>query len=271
MREYIIFFPTEKRNKIFGITMCGITYPDSSYKISRKKSNIYCFEYVYSGEGTVLVDGIVHKIKEGDSYILPMEKSHFYYSNPENPWKKIWFNIYGDFVENTIKTYGLYGIVRIKNAKISELFEEFVSTAEKIEKNKDEAVDYDKCALIFLKIVQRLSKKIHSETQTEIYSKEDALKNKIDSITDFKISFDDIISEFYCTKSHLIRKFKSKYGITPYDYLLERKILFAKSFLSESGMSISEIAEYLGFNDCHYFSNFFKKRTGISPLIYRNL
>jgi two-component system response regulator YesN len=36
-------------------------------------------------------------------------------------------------------------------------------------------------------------------------------------------------------------------------------------------MQIYEIAEFLGFESQYYFSKFFKKRTGVSPLAWRKL
>lgn len=43
----------------------------------------------------------------------------------------------------------------------------------------------------------------------------------------------------------------------------------AKSLLSNSHLSITEIAYSAGFTDSNYFSNVFKANTGISPREYR--
>ncbi len=270
MREYIILFPNKNDKEPFGISHCGITYPDPNYKINRHDSDIWCIEYIYEGEGTVYIDGEGFKAVEGDVYILPAGRNHFYYADSKKPWKKIWFNIYGDFIGNTLRSYGIFSIHHIENINVAPLFEAFIRDAEEIRKKDGDKSDFNACALDFVKIVQAISEKIHSENSKKNMSPEKQLKNRLDGITDFNCSFDDIISDFYYTKSHLIRIFKKKYKITPYDYLLERKISVAKRLLSDTGMSISEVADYLGFNDCHYFSNFFKKRTGITPYEFKN-
>ena len=51
------------------------------------------------------------------------------------------------------------------------------------------------------------------------------------------------------------------------DYVVEQ----AKTQLLSSDKSISEIAYELGFNYPHYFSRFFKSKTGHTPLKYRDL
>jgi YesN/AraC family two-component response regulator len=45
--------------------------------------------------------------------------------------------------------------------------------------------------------------------------------------------------------------------------------MLAKSLLQNTSLSAKEIAFRLGFSDEHYFSNFFKKRTGMRPVEYK--
>jgi AraC-like DNA-binding protein len=55
----------------------------------------------------------------------------------------------------------------------------------------------------------------------------------------------------------------------PYRYALLRKIELAKQLLSETAMSVKEIASYLSFEDEFYFSGLFRQKTGHSPTGYR--
>lgn len=91
----------------------------------------------------------------------------------------------------------------------------------------------------------------------------------MDSIVQYDISFSSLIAPLFCTKSHAILVFKEAYGITPYQYLLQKKLTLAKMMLKDTRLPIKEIAENLGFQDNHYFSSFFKKQTGTSPQQYR--
>ncbi len=43
----------------------------------------------------------------------------------------------------------------------------------------------------------------------------------------------------------------------------------AKRLLTYQNMAVKEVAAALGFNDPFYFSNFFKKQTGISPKAWK--
>jgi len=72
-----------------------------------------------------------------------------------------------------------------------------------------------------------------------------------------------------CSDS-LRKRFKRETGISLHQYFIQLKITAAKSMLSNLSYNISDLANFLGFNDQYYFSRLFKKKTGISPLKYRN-
>ena len=65
--------------------------------------------------------------------------------------------------------------------------------------------------------------------------------------------------------SHLYRSFKKLYGVSPYQYLLQRRIERAAALLSSGEMSATEVAMMCGFGDGASFSKAFKKVRGVSP------
>ena len=65
--------------------------------------------------------------------------------------------------------------------------------------------------------------------------------------------------------SGLCRIFKRYQGISPYQYLLRRKMSLAAQELIHTGGLIKEVAERLGYSDPYHFSRLFKSVHGISP------
>lgn len=59
--------------------------------------------------------------------------------------------------------------------------------------------------------------------------------------------------------------FKKHYNMTPNRYITLHRINIAKSLLKTNIFSIADVAERCGFHDVYYFSNVFKKETGVSP------
>ena len=65
------------------------------------------------------------------------------------------------------------------------------------------------------------------------------------------------------------RYFKEWAGVSPIEYRTEMRISAARSFLLHSALSVSEIAEQIGYTDPFYFSRVFRKETGLSPQQFR--
>lgn len=70
--------------------------------------------------------------------------------------------------------------------------------------------------------------------------------------------------------NHLNKVLKDTIGRTTSDIVASRINQEAKILLKQTNWNISEIAYSLGFDEIAHFSNFFKKHSGTSPLIFRN-
>ncbi|MCJ8190031.1 helix-turn-helix transcriptional regulator [Sphingomicrobium aestuariivivum] len=70
------------------------------------------------------------------------------------------------------------------------------------------------------------------------------------------------------TKSHLVRRFKNAYGLSPFAYRTQRRIHEAKRLVLE-GTPLAEIAAELGFSDQSHLTRQFQSTVGISPARYR--
>ena len=71
------------------------------------------------------------------------------------------------------------------------------------------------------------------------------------------------------SQPYLFRIFKSVTGKSPKAYLGDYRLLQAKKLLTETDLSITEVAASVGYSDVLAFSKFFRSRQGISPQHYR--
>ncbi len=73
------------------------------------------------------------------------------------------------------------------------------------------------------------------------------------------------------TPNHLNKSVKSTTGKSAAKWIEETILLEAKYLLFQTTLSVSEIALQVGHEDHSYFSRFFKKREGLSPVQYRKM
>ncbi|MBO5059412.1 MAG: helix-turn-helix transcriptional regulator [Clostridia bacterium] len=83
------------------------------------------------------------------------------------------------------------------------------------------------------------------------------------------INLDTLSEKFNISKQWLISKFKKHTGRTPMEYLTEVRLGYGKAFLTDTDLTVGEIADKCGFENVYYFSNTFKKHVGVSPSGYR--
>ena len=64
--------------------------------------------------------------------------------------------------------------------------------------------------------------------------------------------------------------FREIYGVTVFDYLRQKRLENARSYIQEGRMNITEAAYATGFSSSSHFSRAFLKYFGIQPSLYLN-
>jgi len=71
------------------------------------------------------------------------------------------------------------------------------------------------------------------------------------------------------SRSKLHYNFRAVYGITPFDYLRNRRLEKARLLLDEGNMNVTEVAYSIGYSSLSHFAGVFKQYFGTSPSSYR--
>ena len=82
-----------------------------------------------------------------------------------------------------------------------------------------------------------------------------------------KIHISDLENICYLSGSQIRRIFKQELNLTPVKYKNQLLLDVACKMLSYNN-TISEVSDFLGFDDVYVFSHFFKDRMGTSPMNY---
>ena len=82
-------------------------------------------------------------------------------------------------------------------------------------------------------------------------------------------SLEDLAAKLQVGSRHLRRVFKAEYGVSPVRYLQTRRLLLAKTLLTDSALPVTEIAFAAGFGSLRRFNDLFKKHYRLPPSALR--
>ena len=78
------------------------------------------------------------------------------------------------------------------------------------------------------------------------------------------------LAELCClSEAQFYNLFHAEYGMPPLEYRSALLVKRAALLLKDGSFTVTEVAEMLGFESVAYFSRFFKKHTGNSPIRYK--
>lgn len=76
-------------------------------------------------------------------------------------------------------------------------------------------------------------------------------------------------AQLHVTPDHLSRSCRTLTGLSALDLLHERMLVESRRLLAYTQAPVADVARELGFDDPAYFSRFFARRAGQSPVAYR--
>src|SRR5699024_3009968 len=83
-----------------------------------------------------------------------------------------------------------------------------------------------------------------------------------------QLSLEKLASEAQISKYQLIRQFRDETGVTPWKFLIAKRVDRVKEFL-EDGKPLSQTAVETGFYDQSHMTKIFREETGYTPKEYQ--
>lgn len=102
------------------------------------------------------------------------------------------------------------------------------------------------------------------KTYTEVKKYLDENYTSIDSV-------DELCKNLYINKYYLTHLFSARYGVSPLQYVIRKRIALSEYLLVNSDRKVDEIALTCGYDDAAYFCRIFKKQEGVTPLQFRKM
>jgi AraC family transcriptional regulator len=95
------------------------------------------------------------------------------------------------------------------------------------------------------------------------------IRDRIEAELNTELSLASLAKESGYSRAHFLRMFRAATGLTPHQYVLERRLSTAQQLLRHSKMLLADIALKCGFSSQTHMNDVFRKRLRVTPLEYR--
>ncbi len=263
--EDVLYSAIPQPTKRFALVLAGTTFPHPSYRIYHNtKAQVYVFDYVRSGKGVIEYNGKIYPLRQGDFFFIKADTPCTYWSDPEDPFQKIWFNVCGSLVEVLLEQYDVKNPFFI----IQHDFSPYIEAVHQLCKDKKlHDLPIDEIALIVHEMIIAMS---HTKQRDHVIELHRQIRDYLFENLEKDLTIDEIANHFFISRSYLMEMFRAAYDEPVYTFFQRNKIQLACRLLQNTQLTIKQISVRLSFSDPYYFSRVFKKYAGISPQKYRN-
>ena len=238
----------------------------------------HCTElfYVIRGKGSFLVNDNVFDVCEDDMIIVNPNVVHTEMSRGDSPLEYIVLGIEGlqftsfseqEDEEEEEKDYSVHNYYEFKHEILFYLKTLLQEMEEK--DNNFEVVCQNLLEVLIINMVRRTKANLLIAPAKKVAKECRFVEQYINNHFHEEISLELLSEKAFMNKFYLVHAFKQYKGISPINYLIQLRIKEAKELLSTTNYSISQISESSGFSSQSYFSQVFKKETGMTPNEYR--
>lgn len=250
------------KNSAFWISSVGYSGDIRVTRYGPAVRNNYIIHYVLSGQG-YFNNQIV---KAGQGFLITPQMFEHYCADENKPWEFVWIIFENDLhTDKIFKEYNANpetGIFEYSNITLLSQMKNHIM------KNNNKILSGAELYEMFLHIFNR-----HRIAGKRIINAEEmycshAIKF-INSNLSRKITVDELVGILGVSQPYLYNIFKKNMSVSPKQYIDMKKEEKAKELLTKTSMSLTQIANSVGMDDCITFSKFFKKRVGVSPSDFR--
>lgn len=236
--------------------------------------------YVVNGNGVFVAEGVEFPVNKNDMVIINPHIQHTEKSWSASPLEYIVLGIDGLMfsfenmmaVQEGISMQTASGAVYKYNMQRNYVYAYLNIMLEEISHKEEnyEAVCQNLLEVLLFCMLRNDNLSIIKDKNTALNRECTQIKNYLDANYAENITLDTLASLTHMNKYYMAHAFASYTGLSPINYLIQKRVQEGKSLLESTTLSIAQVSETLGFSSQSYFSQAFKKATGKTPIQYRN-
>lgn len=270
MNETAFIIQNRLRDATVSLERAGLIRCGADWACSASIPPFSSIGLILEGTGTICVDGQDLHPRAGQLYLLPAKSSQSFSTDLVHPYRKYFCHF-----ELTCQNEELFDLIRMPlctDAKDCAYAEKLFIQMQETCQGSD-IFSALKSKQLLLELVCYYMESCPPGTVSLIeHSFDSPLSDAVAYVEEHlneNVTVQQMAEAAGYHASHFTALFRQHLGISPGQFILSKKTERAAELLTATSMPVSAIAEALGFASQFYFSNFFKKQTGMTPSQYR--
>lgn len=230
-----------------------------------------CHQILYctKGSGTLLFENKKHIITPYTAIFIPAGCPHEYYPN-EDVWDIHWVVPSGYAIDGLLSHFGFDSLCIFELDNVKMLDHHFRKMHDALMGDRIYG-NYRASGYLYDFLIE--FHRLVTEAGTTATANSAVIKavDYINANYTEEITMDQLCEVSGISKQHLCRLFRSSLNSRPMEYTAKRRIQVAKELLTDTNLSVEEIAEKTGFCTGSYFCKLFKRYEGMTPTMFRRI
>lgn len=256
--------------------------------------NTYELYYIYEGCRSIFVRDAVYTLRTGNLIFINKNIIHRTLQVDGHVHKRIMIEFTQDVISTFTRAFGGDEILELihEDYHIIRLNEEQQQRTEAhfthmIAEDKNKRLGYQNSLYLklmdFLIELQRYPASLapskgHTNLPSQVLRKDTPMYSKVMEIIKYinihymePLKIESLANKHYISPNYLSKIFREVTGFTYTSYVNQVRIREGERLLLETGMNVTQIADYVGYQNITHFGRVFKDITGYSPLNYRKI
>ena len=251
------------------LNVASSRYGDDWHSVPHTHNHTELF-YIVGGKGQFFIEDQVFPVDVNNLVVINPNVTHTEASLNAQPLEYIVLGIEGIELATSENSNGQFCLLdHFESAEISGCLRNILREMEQKSPGYEDVCQAF-MEILVIRLMRSTTLSVAMEPQTIAGNRQCALVRRyIDDHFKEALTLDLLAEEAHMNKYYLSHAFKKEYGVSPINYMLSRRIDESKYLLAETDLSLSRIAQLLGFSSLSYFSQAFRKTQDISPMEFR--
>ncbi len=260
-------YPRSDTQETLHFHCCGRRLDAPDHRFGPAAREHYWFIFLESGKGTFTLNRKTFALSPGMVYVCFPHASVFYQAEPGSVWTIRWVSLDGDLLTHLLPAVGITMenpvVVPHEPAKVRDIYAALYEVTD-----TDTLHDRLRCMELTYALLTHLN--VGEQKNREVPDYIDTAIHFMEHNFDRELKIEELAAYVNLERGYFSKLFRARWGMSPKKWLTTYRMEKAAVLLTETGLTVGEIALSVGYGDPLYFSRLFHETYGTCPSTFRS-